>query len=49
VLVGVSFVVFLALHLTPGDSARILLGPLATPAELIALRAQRGLDQSVLV
>jgi hypothetical protein len=27
VLVGVSVVVFLALHLTPGDPAPILLGP----------------------
>ena len=33
VLVGVSFVVFLALHLTAGDPAQILLGPMATPAE----------------
>ena len=49
VLVGVSFVVFLALHLTPGDPAQILLGPMATPAELTALRGQLGLDQPVLV
>ena len=48
-LVGVSFVVFLALHLTLGDPAQILLGPMATPAELTALRAQLGLDQPVLV
>ncbi len=49
VLVGVSFVVFLALHLAPGDPAQILLGPMATPAELTTLRGQLGLDQSVLV
>jgi len=49
VLVGVSFVVFLALHLTAGDPAQILLGPMATPAELIALRGQLGPDQPVLV
>jgi Binding-prot-dependent transport system membrane comp, N-term len=46
---GVSFVVFLALHLAPGDPAQILLGPMATPTELTALRGQLGLDQPVLV
>ena len=49
VLVGVSVVVFLALHLTPGDPAQILLGPMATPTELAALRGQLGLDKPVLV
>ncbi len=49
VLVGVSFVVFLALHLTPGDPAQILLGPMATPAELTTLRGQLGLDKPMLV
>src|SRR6266851_2525825 len=48
VLVGVSFVVFLALHLAPGDPAQILLGPMATPAELTTLRGQLGLDRPVL-
>jgi ABC-type dipeptide/oligopeptide/nickel transport system permease component len=49
VLVGVSFVVFLALHLAPGDPAQILLGPMATPKDLGALREQLGLDKPVLV
>ncbi len=49
VLVGVSFVVFLALHLAPGDPAQILLGPMATPRELGALREQLGLDKPMLV
>src|SRR5262249_34059809 len=49
VLVGVSFVVFLALHLAPGDPAQILLGPMATPAELTNLRGQLGLDKPMLV
>ena len=49
VLVGVSFVVFLALRLAPGDPAQILLGPMATPAELTNLRAQLGLDKPMLV
>lgn len=45
VLVGVSVIVFLALHLAPGDPAQVLLGPLATPSELATLRHQLGLDQ----
>ncbi len=49
VLLGVSFVVFLVLHLTPGDPAQILLGPLATPAELSTLRHQLGLDRPFIV
>jgi peptide/nickel transport system permease protein len=49
VLVGVSFVVFLALHLAPGDPAQILLGPMATPKDLGALREQLGLDRPVMV
>jgi ABC-type dipeptide/oligopeptide/nickel transport system permease component len=38
VLVGVSFVVFVPSHLAPGDSAQVVLGPLATPRELAPLR-----------
>src|SRR3989440_2262759 len=49
VLVGVSFVVFLVLHLTPGDPAQVLLGPRATPDELVRLRQELGLDKPVLV
>src|SRR5467141_4146924 len=49
VLVGVSFVVFLALHLAPGDPAQVLLGPMATPSELRNLRSQLGLDRPMIV
>src|SRR2546428_5652511 len=49
VLVGVSFVVFLVLHLTPGDPAQVLLGPRATPDELARLRQELGLDRPVLI
>lgn len=47
VLVGVSVIVFVALRLAPGDPAQVLLGPLATPAELATLRRQLGLDQAL--
>jgi len=49
VLLGVSFIVFLILHLTPGDPAQILLGPLATSSELAALRERLELDKPILV
>src|SRR3989442_6575610 len=49
VLVGVSFVVFLVLHLTPGDPAQVPIGPRATPDELVRLRQELGLDRPVLV
>src|SRR5262249_50095613 len=45
VLLGVSIVVFLVLHLTPGDPAEIMLGSQATKEDLTRLRADLGLDQ----
>ncbi|HLR46152.1 MAG TPA: glutathione ABC transporter permease GsiC, partial [Deinococcales bacterium] len=42
-LFGVSVLVFLSLHLTPGDPAQIILGPKATATSLAALREQLGL------
>ena len=47
VLVGVSIVVFLALHLAPGDPAQLLLGPLARPDDLERLRRDLGLEESL--
>ena len=44
-LLGVSVLVFLTLHLTPGDPAQILLGPKANETSLTNLRRQLGLDQ----
>jgi len=49
VLVGVSFIVFVLSRLVPGDPAQVMLGPLATPGELAALREQFGLDKPILV
>jgi peptide/nickel transport system permease protein len=45
VLLGVSLVVFLVLHLSPGDPAEIMLGPQATAEDVAGLRAALGLDQ----
>lgn len=46
-LFGVSVLVFLTLHLTPGDPAQIMLGPKATAESLAALRHELGLDRPI--
>lgn len=45
VLIVVGVVVFLLIHLTPGDPAAVILGDTATPARIAALQRQLGLDQ----
>lgn len=47
VLIGVSIVIFLLMHLAPGDVTTTLLGPQATEADRVALRITLGLDQPV--
>ncbi len=49
VLIGVSVVVFVTMHLLPGDVAQLLLGEHATNEQLRRLREQLGLDQPVWV
>lgn len=48
-LLGVSLIVFLMLHLLPGDPARIIAGLLASEEEVARLRTQLGLDQPLFV
>src|SRR5207245_9364252 len=45
VRLGVSVVVFLVLHLAPGDPAEIMLGSQATQEDVTRLRADLGLDE----
>ena len=45
VLLGVSVVVFLVLHLSPGDPAEIMLGSQATQEDLARLRRELGLTE----
>jgi ABC-type dipeptide/oligopeptide/nickel transport system permease component len=45
VLLGVSLLVFVVTRLTPGDPARVLLGPRATEDQVAVLRSAYGLDQ----
>jgi len=49
VLFVVSVVIFLLIHLTPGDPAAALLGDQATPAEIEALRERMGLNDPLIV
>jgi peptide/nickel transport system permease protein len=44
-LVGVSVVVFLLLHIVPGDPAQVLLGEQATPQRVAEVRRALGLDR----
>ena len=44
VLMGVSVIVFLVLHLAPGDPAEIMLGAQATQEDRLRLRGELGLD-----
>jgi ABC-type dipeptide/oligopeptide/nickel transport system permease component len=45
VLLGVSVLVFAVTRLTPGDPARVMLGPRATEEQVAQLRTAYGLDQ----
>jgi peptide/nickel transport system permease protein len=49
VLLGVSVIVFLVLHLAPGDPAEVMLGANANKEDLDRLRVQLGLDQPLYV
>ncbi|WP_130862327.1 nickel ABC transporter permease [Bacilliculturomica massiliensis] len=49
VLIGVSFLVFFILAVSPGDPARMILGEQATQESVDALRDEMGLDDPVLV
>jgi peptide/nickel transport system permease protein len=48
-LLGVSIIVFLMLHITPGDPAELLLGERATEESLEAMREHLGLNEPVYV
>ncbi|QTX32739.1 ABC transporter permease [Aminithiophilus ramosus] len=44
VILGVSFIIFLIMNLTPGDPAMMILGEGARPEEYAALREEMGLN-----
>lgn len=48
VMLGVTFLVFFILELTPGDPAELVAGVTATPEQIEATRVRLGLDQPML-
>lgn len=48
VLIVVSFVIFMIIHLIPGDPAQLMAGANARPEQVEALRAQFGLDKPLI-
>lgn len=49
VIIGVTFIVFIILSLSPGDPAQIMLGTEASPEALVELREELGLNDNVIV
>jgi len=49
VVLGISFIIFSILALTPGDPAQIILGDAATPEALEALREEMGLNDMFII
>ncbi|WP_173917351.1 nickel ABC transporter permease [Halobacillus sp. Marseille-Q1614] len=48
-LIGISFLVFMSMHIAPGNPATIIGGPTATESDLAAIREELGLNKPVLV
>ena len=49
VIIGVTFIIFSLMHLTPGDPARLILGEVATPEEIAETRERMGLNDPMIV
>jgi len=49
VLLGISFLIFLLMHIAPGDPVTLLLGEDATPEDIARTRQEWGLDQPIVV
>jgi peptide/nickel transport system permease protein len=49
VLFGISFLIFLLMHIAPGDPVSLLLGDDATPADIARTRHEWGLDRPLIV
>jgi peptide/nickel transport system permease protein len=47
-LIGISFIVFMSMHIAPGDPASIIGGPTATKADVEAIRENLGLNEPLL-
>jgi len=49
VLIGVTFIIFSLMHLTPGDPARLILGEVATEEQIAETRERMGLNDPMIV
>lgn len=49
IILGISFIVFMILDLTPGDPARIILGDSATDESVRVLREEMGLNDHAII
>src|SRR5438874_7633528 len=49
VILGISFLIFLLMHIAPGDPVTLLLGDDATPSDIERTRHEWGLDQPLIV
>jgi len=49
VILGISFLIFLLMHIAPGDPVTLLLGDDATPADIERTRREWGLDKPLMV
>lgn len=49
VVLGISFIIFLIMNLTPGNPAQLILGQSATTENIAKLEAELGLNQPLLV
>ena len=49
IILGITFIVYFILAMTPGDPARMILGTGATEEQLTMMREQMGLDDPVIV
>src|SRR5947208_3078090 len=48
VLLGITFIVFMIVHIVPGDPARIILGAYASDESVAAIRERLGLNRPLL-
>jgi len=49
VIIGISFLIFLLMHIAPGDPVSLLLGDNATPEDIARTRNEWGLDRPLMV
>lgn len=45
VLLGVSIIIFIVIHMAPGDPAQVMLGPMASQEDIAQLRENLGLNK----